>query len=145
MELWRLYRAAHGPGLDGTGGLYTAGRWHQLGSRVVYFGASPSIVTLERLAHVDPALLPDDLILARYEGDISTEEVTAGEVDDIHDLEQTRARGEAFLRAKAACVLRVQSVIVPEEHNLVLNPLHPDAAKIQLVLSREFAFDSRLL
>ena len=145
MDLWRLYRAAHGPGLDGTGGLYAAGRWHELGSRVVYFGASPSIVTLERLAHVDPALLPADLVLARYEGGLSMTEVVTGEVADIHDLRQTRARGEAFLKAKATCVLRVPSVIVPEEQNLLLNPLHPEASKIQLVFSRDFTFDSRLL
>ena len=145
MELWRLYRKAHGPGLDGTGGLYTAGRWHELGSRVVYFGASPSIVALERLAHVDPALLPDDLILARYAADVSMEEVMMGEVNDIHDIKQTRVRGEAFLRTRAACVLRVPSVIVPEEHNLVFNPLHPNAPKIQLAFSREFSFYSRLL
>jgi len=142
MELWRLYRDAHGPGLDGTGGFYAAGRWHELGTRVVYFGASPAIVVLERLAHTDPFLLPDDLVLARYEGDISVEEVMTGEADD---LTQTRARGEAFLKAKTACVLRVRSVVVPEAYNFVFNPLHPDAGKIRLVYSREFTFDGRLL
>ncbi len=31
MDLWRLHRAAHGPGLDGIGGLHAPGRWHALG------------------------------------------------------------------------------------------------------------------
>lgn len=145
MKLWRLYRRAHGPGLDGIGGLYAAGRWHELGSRVVYFGASPGIVILEKLAHVDPAVLPDDLILSRFEGDVSVEEVLQSEVDDLHDIKQTRARGEAFLKAKTSCILRVPSILVPEEYNLLLNPLHPDAPKIQAVDHRDFTFDGRLL
>ena len=43
------------------------GRWHTLGERVVYFGGSAAIVVLERLAHTDPDLLPNDLQLARFE------------------------------------------------------------------------------
>ena len=59
--LWRLYRTPHGPGLDGIGGIFAGGRWHTLGERVVYFGGSAAIVVLERLAHTDPDLVPDDL------------------------------------------------------------------------------------
>ena len=66
-QLWRLYRAEYGPGLDGTGGTFADGRWHTRGARVVYFGASAAIVVLERLAHTDPDLLPTDLRLACFE------------------------------------------------------------------------------
>ena len=143
MQLWRLHRAAHGPGLDGVGGLHAAGRWHELGRRVVYFGASPAIVVLEKLAHIDPEVLPADLVLARFEGDVNAEEVT--EVPDIQDLANTRARGEIFFDKRNTCVLRVPSIVLPEECNLVVNPLHPDAAGIRLVSRRPFSFDFRLL
>ena len=112
---------------------------------MVYFGASPAIVILEKLAHIDPPLLAEDLILSRFEGDVSVEDVLQSEVNDVHDLKQTRARGEAFLKAKKACILRVPSILVPEEYNLVLNPLHPDASKIQAYDHRDFTFDGRLL
>lgn len=144
MDLWRLYRRAHGPGVDGAGGLYAAGRWHELGSRVVYFGASPAIVVLEKLAHIDPAALPSDLILAHYAGDVGVEEVSAKDVN-LQDATETRARGALFLQQGKVCVLRVPSIVVPEENNLVLNPLHPDAQKIVLVHARPFSFDGRLL
>jgi RES domain-containing protein len=143
MELWRLYRELHGPGLDGGGGLHAAGRWHELGRPVVYFGASAATVVLEKLAHIDPAVLPNDLILARFAGEISVEELT--NFDGLRDLAQSRSRGETFLKAKTACVLRVQSIVVPEEYNLVFNPLHPDASKIQMMSFRPFSFDGRLL
>jgi RES domain-containing protein len=143
MLLWRLYRQAHGPGLDGAGGLHAAGRWHERGSPVVYFGASAAIVVLEKLAHVNPDALPTDLILTRFEGDISLEELT--DFYGLNDLTQTRTRGEQFLKGKVACVLRVPSIVLPEEHNLVFNPLHPDASKLQPVDHRSFTFDGRLL
>jgi len=104
MLLWRLYRQAHGPGLDGAGGLHAAGRWHELGSPVVYFGASAAIVVLEKLAHINPDALPTDLILTRFEADTSVEELT--DFHGLDDLTQTRPRGEQFLKAKDACVLR---------------------------------------
>jgi len=145
MELWRLYRELHGPGLDGIGGLHAGGRWHEIGSRVVYFGAGAAIVVLEKLAHIDPAILPADLVLARFEGDLSVADVSDAEVGDVWNLTQTRHRGEAFLKAQTSCVLRVPSAVVPEEHNLVFNPLHPQANSLQLVYSRNFSFDGRLL
>ena len=143
MELWRLYRAAHGTGLDGSGGLYAAGRWHELGKPVVYFGASPAIVVLEKLAHIDPGVLPGDLLLGRFEGDVSVEEL--GEFPDIQDTAKTRARGTAFLESRKACVLRVPSRVVAEEFNFVVNPVHPEAGRIRLAASRAFVFDGRLL
>lgn len=143
MDCWRLYRAAHGPGLDGAGGLHAAGRWHRLGRRVVYFGATPAIVVLEKLAHVDPAALPRDLMLGRFAGEPSIESVT--EPLDLGDIAACRARGERFLETSRACALRVASVVLPEESNLLVNAVHSDAAKIRLVAARPFHFDERLV
>lgn len=143
MDFWRLYRAAHGPGLDGAGGLYAAGRWHRLGRRVIYFGASPAIVVLEKLAHVDPAALPGDLLLGHFAGEPSVE--SAAEPLAASDLLACRARGERFLEAGRACALRVPSVVLPEESNFLINALHPEAVKIRLVSERSFFFDERLV
>jgi RES domain-containing protein len=143
MDLWRLYRAAHGPGLDGTGGLHAAGRWHRLGRRVVYFGASAAIVVLEKLAHVDPAALPGDLVLGRFRGEPSVEAVT--EPLDVRDLAACRACGERFLDSGRACALRIASVVLPEETNYLMNAAHPEAVNIRLVSERPFFFDERLV
>jgi len=143
VTLWRLYRRAHGSGLDGKGGLYAEGRWHRLGSPVVYFGSTASIVVLERLAHLDPEMLPDDLVLASFAADLTVEH--GGDAIDIHDLAQTQPRGHQFLQDKASCILAVASILVPEEMNFVLNPSHPEAGSLRLRSEREFQFDSRLV
>ena len=148
--LWRLYRARHGPGLDGAGGLFADGRWHALGDRVVYFGASAAIVVLERLAHTDPDLLPDDLQLARFEfsgpvPDATVEEFAPLPADWQHDENVTRSIARAWRQRGSSCLLAVPSVILPEESNFVLDPEHPDAQKLRLVHARRFTFDPRLI
>jgi len=143
MDLWRLYRAAHGPGLDGAGGLYAAGRWHRLGRRVVYFGASAAIVVLEKLSHLDPRELPSDLLLGRFSGEPSVESIE--EPLDVADLGSCRNRGERFLEAGRACALRVASAVLPEETNYLVNAEHPQAGGIRLLSQRAFSFDERLI
>jgi RES domain-containing protein len=148
MKLWRLYRRAHGPGLDGAGGRYAAGRWHRQGMPVVYFGAGAAIVVLEKLAHLDPDTLPSDLLLGLFEGDVSVEDTWPDIIPptpDVESIEETRELGERWLRKRATCVLRVPSIVVPEERNLLLNPQHDEAGRIKFVADRPFTFDGRLL
>lgn len=149
MKLWRLYRQAFGPGIDGAGGLYRPGRWHSQGRPVTYFGATAAIVVLEKLAHLDPALLESDLMLGEFEGELSIEDAWPPELDslpfDLGDLVSTRHVGDEWLAGKSSCLLRVPSILLPEELNLVFNPVHPDAGKISLIRERAFTFDGRLI
>lgn len=148
-SLWRLYRSVYGPGLDGIGGIFADGRWHRLGERIVYFGSSAAIVVLERLAHVDPDLLPADLQLGRFEFDGPS----LAKVDEpeelppawIHDEKITRRLGADWRKQRSSCLLSVPSAILAEERNFVMNPEHPDARKIRLVRTRPFSFDPRLI
>lgn len=57
----------------------------------------------------------------------------------------TRARGDDWLRAGATALLRVPSAIVPEAVNYLLNPAHPDAARIGIASALRAAFDPRLM
>src|ERR1700757_3000921 len=97
MTLWRLYREAHGPGTDGVGGHYAAGRWHHQGRRVTYFSDSPSLCVLEKLIHLDPDLLPDDLRLGRFEID-----VTPARFEDFWQLLPRWTREEGWCQDKGS-------------------------------------------
>lgn len=121
-----------------------------MGERVVYFGGSAAIVVLERLAHTDPDLLPDDLQLARFEfsepvSETKVEELTPLPANWIQDESATRRIGGRWRKQGSSCLLAVPSAILPEEHNFVLNPEHPDANLLRLVHERHFAFDPRLI
>ena len=79
----------------------------------------------------------DYLLLTIDLRDLPTEEVVALPADPA-------AFGDVWLRDQRSAVLQVPSLIVPESPNLLLNPVHPDAARAGIVARRRFEFDRRL-
>ena len=59
--------------------------------------------------------------------------------------EITRALGDQWLERNSAALLQVPSALVPRTSNFLLNPLHPDAAKIQVASISRQGLDRRLL
>ncbi len=106
----------------------------------------------DRLARVVRIIEPDvpaDLVAMRIE----VPDDVPGEAVDIDDLPRDwnelpdhpacLARGDAWAAAARTLLLRVPSAMVPEEHSILLNPRHPDAARIAVIAVRPF--DGRLL
>lgn len=52
--------------------------------------------------------------------------------------------GTARLQGKTTLLAEVPSVIVPEEHSILINPDHPDAAKLTAVKVRRWIYDQRI-
>ncbi|HEY2013014.1 MAG TPA: RES family NAD+ phosphorylase [Bryobacteraceae bacterium] len=52
--------------------------------------------------------------------------------------------GDWWIEANTSAVLEVASAIVPHEHNYLLDPAHPDFAKITTDPPALFHFDARL-
>lgn len=51
--------------------------------------------------------------------------------------------GEAWLLSKASALLLVPSVIVPEESNVLISPLHPDTAHVAATAVRKWYYEPR--
>jgi RES domain-containing protein len=150
MRVWRIASRIYPP-LDGEGARINGARWNSEGRRVAYTAGSLSLAIVELLVHTDPDIIPSDL--SAHEIDIpdtvSLRVVASAELgdgwDSHDDLGQCQALGDAWLAAGAECVLVVPSAIVPVESNYLINPAHPDAARVRVVASTPFAFDPRLL
>ncbi|MFD1467249.1 RES family NAD+ phosphorylase [Hymenobacter caeli] len=56
----------------------------------------------------------------------------------------TALLGDAWLAAGATPALRVPSLLVPDEHNLLLRPAHAEFAQVRVAYARPFRFDERL-
>lgn len=87
-------------------------------------------------------------MLGLFEADVSVTDVwpeASAQSRDLDDVELTRTAGQEWLKSGRSCVLRVPSIVVAEEHNLVVNPLHAEAQRITLTTERPFTFDGRLL
>lgn len=150
MLVWRIARAPYAA-LDGEGARRYGGRWNSGGVAVVYASTTLSLAALEYLVHVDPEDVPADLVAMgiRLPDDPPGERVRLSDLppdwNRVPDHPACVARGDAWAREARTLLLRVPSAVVPEEENVLLNPRHPDAARIRVDRSRPFAFDPRLL
>ena len=162
MRVWRLFDHAApyalAPGfdpVDGAGGLHAAGRWNDVGTPVVYTSSNASLAVLERAVHTGLADFDEQTLLElAVPEDASVEEVSverawqlqhqalsAGEDSEA----RSRAFGSAWLRSERTLVLRVPSVVVPFDHNLILNPRHAEMARVEVTRRERFSLDPRLL
>lgn len=149
MVLWRLTRRPHAD-LSGRGGELADGRWHTRGRPVVYCSATAALAVLEVRVHLDLPLelLPDDYVLMKI---VAADELDAPilQVSDLPDAwrgreDLCRPFGDAWLRDGAAALLSVPSAIVEIERNILLNPRHPDAARVEVEGVAPFSWDRRL-
>lgn len=149
MLLWRLTRRPYAD-LDGKGGELFDARWHTRGRPVVYLAATPALALLEVRVHLElsPGSLPDDYVLMKVNApdDVAWRSV---EVEDLPGGWQEREElcrpfGDAWLEAKGSALLRVPSAIIEVEHNVLLNPRQPDAARVQTEEITPFRWDQRL-
>jgi RES domain-containing protein len=150
VRVWRICRAAH-RALDGEGARLYGGRWNAEGAPAVYTSASLALAALEYLVHIDPVDVPDDLLAMS----LDVPDNAAALVVTVAQLPRGWRRlpdhpacvriGVRWLAEGTALLLRVPSVVVPEETNVLINPGHPRAKDLRVVSTRPFAFDPRLL
>ena len=136
---WRLCREPFAD-LSGEGARQYGGRWNAPGRPIVYAASNPALAVLEVRVHLDlpPDLLPDDYVLIAIDlDDLAMEGLS-------HMPDDPSAFGDAWLQELRSPVLQVPSLIVPENPNLLINPMHPHAVRARIVSKRPFAFDRRL-
>jgi RES domain-containing protein len=136
MLLWRIAREIHiDTPLEGVGGLIVSGRWHRRGQPILYASATAAMAALEVLVHVEPLQAPDDLRLLGLDlpDDLAIETLDPALLP------------EDWLQRRSSVALKVPSVIVPVESNVLLNPRHPGMARVRISSNEAFRFDSRLL
>lgn len=151
MLLWRIAREIHlDSALEGVGGLMVSGRWHRRGQPILYTASSAALAALEVLVHVEPLQAPDDLCLMGLDlpDELTIEELPQGLLPDdwrsVPAPESTQSIGNAWLERRSSVALRVPSVVVPREFNVLLNPRHPDMSGVRISSNEAFRFDSRL-
>jgi RES domain-containing protein len=150
VRVWRVTRQAYQE-LNGEGARLAGGRWNSEGVAVVYASSTLSLAALEYLVHIDMEEVPGDLIAVQIEvpDDAPVQEVGVADLPRDWNREPQHAAcveiGDRWASECRALVLRVPSAVIPEEANCLLNPAHPDAARVGVISARAFAFDPRLL
>ena len=150
MELYRITQEKYADDLSGNGARLYGGRWNSEGLFAVYSSVSRALALLEILAHTPAIVLSERayiLVTLSVPDNIKHEEIELSKLTSGWDAPDTRPLtkklGDKFLRAKTSLLLVVPSVLMPEEKNFVINPLHKDLQKIKIIHRRRIHFDTR--
>jgi RES domain-containing protein len=151
MEIYRITQQQFAADLTGNGARLFGGRWNSEGFFALYTSSSRSLALLETLAHTPAKFLdvrayhlvtlsvPDNLLKQK----ISVKNLLPGwNAPDTRPF--TKKIGDTFLSNKKNLLLEVPSVIMPEEINYVINPLHEDMKQVKIVNERRIYFDKRI-
>ncbi|MDR2332038.1 MAG: RES family NAD+ phosphorylase [Burkholderiaceae bacterium] len=143
----RRYKASD---MDGAGGKYVGGRWHTVGTPVIYAAGTIALCCLETLVHYDDSGLPFLRKLIEYQ--VPMDCVHQGvnvelppDWDAMPDSAGAAAVGTEWLNTRKTLLMYVPSVIVRREFNVLINPMHPDIGRIEVIDHGPFTYDPRLI
>ena len=122
--------------LDGAGTVEHGGRYSPPGAPVVNFASEAGLAVLVALRYLpgDPREAPDDYVLGWTEIDAIPERIDGGDDDAI------RAQVGDWLGERRSLLAAVRSQVLPEADVVLMNPLHPEAARVPPLVTRPFSF-----
>ena len=139
MIVYRLARAAYAD-LSGEGAKRAGGRYNPRGISAVYASQSISLALLEVLVHLDKTEVPQDYVVMAIR--LPSGSARGKKANELALL--ANGSPEQYLQELYSTpVLRVRSVIVPQERNYVLLPQAREfSASIEWI--KPLRFDERL-
>ena len=149
MEVYHLGVKKFADQLTGEGAKLHGGRWNSIGTACIYTAESISLCVLEYAANVPLHLMPSSLAITVYIiPDGCWKEFLLKDLpknwQDVPAPMETQEWGSSQLLAADFIALKLPSVIIPPEHNYLLNPLHADFKKVSIKEILPFTFDSRI-
>jgi RES domain-containing protein len=148
VQVWRITRSVHSANpLSGQGSARAGNRWNSPGVRMGYTSASRALAVLEMLVHVTRDTVPPDIVLIPIEvpdGLIAELKPIPKDWNSLPYGANARAAGDRWVQALSSVGLLVPSAVLTREHNLLINPLHPDFTRVKVhPVERDF-LDRRL-
>lgn len=131
-------------------GCSRAHRARRLVSDRLSIGESPlrALCALEILASAGELAVDYVATPIKISSDIAVTMIAVGELPENWNaseaIDATRDIGTNWANGLATAVLSVPSAVIPRERNYILNPAHPDFARIQFSDPEPFYFDDRL-
>ncbi len=149
MKLYRIVREQFANDLSGRGGLISFARWHYY-MPVVYTSLQTSTCILEQLVHIEAGEIHHDLTMV----EMSLPDHASYRSVDPDDLPENWKSypsppelcriGNTWLTGRTSLLLYVPGVVDPFSRNVLINPLHEEAAGIRIESITRFVFDRRL-
>ncbi len=149
MEVFRISSAKYAKTLSTSG---AANRWNKFGQHVIYCSSSRSLASIELVVHrasIQPLGKYKVMVLHLPDSPKHYEEFqikqlpknwrSLGAYADLQKL------GSKWYEEKKSLILKIPSVVVPQEYNYIINTSHKDfKPKIKLVTTEPYFWDTRL-
>jgi RES domain-containing protein len=152
--LSRIYRVLREPfaqaPFDGEGAYRYGGRWSSPGVRVSYASEYQSLAMLEYFVHLDADDPPADLVIATADvpDDLARESIEESKLPsnwrETPAPDPLKNFGDEFVQRGECALLLAPSALAPGEHNVLLNPAHPDFARITVRRLEPLFYDKRM-
>jgi RES domain-containing protein len=151
MVLYRIAQTTYIRDLSGSGPRLYGGRWNPKGIGVIYTSESRALAALELFVHLSRTVIPPGLSLASIEipDHASGKEITMEELPrnwrsypaplELADI------GASWIWSKKSLLLRLPSVIMPPEKNVLINPAHPEITGVRILKVDPYSPDPRLI
>jgi RES domain-containing protein len=148
MKAYRISRSKYIKDLSGIGAKLYGGRWNPKGMAVLYTSENKSLAALEILVHFDRSLVPDEL-------QIITINLPKGQIASYDELKyqkilsskeshtRFKEEGRSWIESKTSLGLKVPSVLISGEYNIIINPEHELFKEIEIEKIEDFTFDER--
>jgi RES domain-containing protein len=148
MIVYRICNSLYNDDLLGTGAKLFGGRWNSRGLAMLYVAENISLTVLEMLVHNQFKDFAIELSLLKISvpdtAEVKEIKLNKLKKEWIEDYSYTKFIGNEFIKSTNHLLLKVPSAVVNEEHNFLINPLHPDFKKVKIIEVKPFSTDKRL-
>ncbi|MCU7548552.1 RES family NAD+ phosphorylase [Chitinophagaceae bacterium LB-8] len=149
MLVYRLGRTKFAQDTSGEGARLFGGRWNHKLTPCLYTAESRALAVLEYTVnvHIDdvPRALsmtvlemPDQHLLTLTPKDLPGDWLQSPVPASTKDF------GTELLKKAEYLVIKIPSVVIPEEYNYLVNPLHKDSGLVKVLSVHDFVYDVRI-
>jgi RES domain-containing protein len=149
MIVYRIGLAKYAKDLSGEGARLNGGRWNHVLTPCLYYSESRALAVLEytvnsnlynipRALTITSMLIPDQLIQTL---DLA---YLPGNWNELPAPTSTKTFGTELLEEGLRLAYKIPSTVMPDEFNIIVNPLHESMNQCKIITVKDFIYDVRI-
>ena len=149
MIVYRVGITKYAGDITGEGARLNGGRWNHKSIACIYTSESRALAILEYSVNVNIEDIPRALSITTFE--IPEVEIRhlkesdlPGNWKEVPAPSSTKDFGTGLLIASARAIIRIPSLVIPEEFNYLLNPAHIDYKRCKISGIKDLVYDVRI-
>lgn len=150
MRIFRLTKTNYINDLGGEGARLYSGRWNRRGDALLYFSEHLSLCVLELLTRIDYEFLVADYSFLEVEvpssliSKLRKPEIITEKWRNNPPISLTQDYGSIWIQKSRTLGLAVPSAVLPNESNILINPMHPLFFELKIIKKATLNLDSRV-